>query len=58
VLFNDTIAYNIGYGNVKDPEFKKIVDDPDKMDELIERITPASKRAQIYDFIMKKPKNW
>lgn len=58
MLFNDTIAYNIGYGNVKDPEFKKIVDDPDKMDELIEAITPASKRAQIHDFIMKKPKNW
>lgn len=58
VLFNDTIAYNIGYGNVKDPEFKKLVDDPDRMDELIEKITPASKRAQIYDFIMKKNKNW
>ena len=58
MLFNDNIAYNIGYGNVKDPEFKKLVDDPDKMDELIEKITPPSKRAQIYDFIMKKPKKW
>ena len=30
VLFNDTIAYNIAYGNVKDPEWKKMVDDPDR----------------------------
>lgn len=30
VLFNDTVAYNIGYGNVKDKEFKKLMDDPEK----------------------------
>jgi hypothetical protein len=35
-----------------------MVDDPDRMDELIEKITPASKRAQIYDFILKKNKTW
>jgi len=28
VLFNDTILYNIAYGGVKDPDWKKIVDDP------------------------------
>ena len=54
VLFNDTIAYNIGYGAVRDPEFKKMVDDPERINELIESVTPASKRAQIYDFIIKK----
>lgn len=58
VLFNDTIAYNIGYGAVRDPEFKKMVDDPDRKDELIEAVTPASKRAQIYDFILKKKNKW
>jgi ABC-type transport system involved in Fe-S cluster assembly fused permease/ATPase subunit len=27
VLFNDTVAYNISYGGVRDPEFKALVDD-------------------------------
>jgi len=58
VLFNDTIAYNIAYGAVKDPDFKKLVDDPDRHDELVEAIIPASKRAQIHDFILKKNKQW
>lgn len=56
VLFNDTVAYNIAYGAVKDPEFKKLVDDPDKSKELVDAIIPASKRAQIYEFILKKNK--
>lgn len=58
VLFNDTVAYNIGYGSVKDPKFKAMVDDPARFDELVETITPASKRAQIYDFIEKKKDSW
>lgn len=58
VLFNDTVAYNIAYGAVKEPEFKKLVDDPKRQDELVEAIIPASKRAQIYDFILKKNKRW
>lgn len=45
VLFNDTVMYNIGYGGVRDPEFKKILDDPTKSDELIEAIKPASEKA-------------
>jgi len=34
VLFNDTILYNIAYGGVKDPDWKKIVDNEDKKEEL------------------------
>lgn len=45
VLFNDTILYNIAYGGVKDPEFKKLVDDPNRTDELKDTVIPASKRA-------------
>lgn len=55
VLFNDTVAYNIAYGAVNDPKFKALIDDPDHS-KLIEEIIPASKRAQIYDFILKKSK--
>jgi ABC-type transport system involved in Fe-S cluster assembly fused permease/ATPase subunit len=45
VLFNDTILYNIAYGGVKDPEWKKLVDDETQKEELQRQITPASKRA-------------
>jgi ABC-type multidrug transport system fused ATPase/permease subunit len=48
VLFNDTILYNIAYGGVKDPEFKKIVDDPLRQNELRDIIIPSSKRAQFH----------
>ena len=58
VLFNDTVMYNIGYGGVRDKEFKKLVDDPNKADELIEAIKPASQKAQIHDFIMLKNKGY
>lgn len=34
VLFNDTILYNIAYGGVKDPEWKALVDDKERRDEL------------------------
>lgn len=58
VLFNDTISYNIAYGSVNDPKFKPLVDDPDRNAELIEEITPAAQRAQVYDFILKKKDKW
>ena len=51
VLFNDTALYNIAYGGVKDPEIKAMCDDPDRHKELEETITPASKRAQIHQYI-------
>mmetsp|Transcript_11075 Transcript_11075/g.16838 ORF Transcript_11075/g.16838 Transcript_11075/m.16838 type:complete len:92 (+) Transcript_11075:1464-1739(+) len=58
VLFNDTIMYNIAYGGVKDPEFKKLVDNPSKSDELIRKITPASQKAQFHPFIITKNKQY
>ena len=58
VLFNDTILYNIAYGGVKDPEWKKLVDDEDQMEELERQVTPASKRAQIHQFIIEKNKKY
>jgi len=58
VLFNDAISYNIAYGSVNDPKFKALVDDPDRNDELIEAVTPAAQRAQVYDFILKKKDKW
>ena len=45
VLFNDTVAYNIAYGGVKDKEWKALVDDPKRHDELVEKIKPSSLRA-------------
>lgn len=45
VLFNDTIMYNIGYGGVKDPYIKSLLDDKSRSDELIEAILPSAKRA-------------
>ena len=57
VLFNDTVMYNIAYGGVKDEEFKSLVDDqPAKEKQLEEKILPASKRAQIHEFIVQKTK--
>ena len=54
VLFNDTVLYNIAYGGVKDPETKAMCDDKERKDELETHVTPASKRAQIHQFIMEK----
>jgi len=53
-LFNDTALYNIAYGGVKDPEIKAMCDDPDRNEELEKFITPASKRAQIHQYIDQK----
>lgn len=38
VLFNDTIMYNIGYGGVRDPYIKELLDDKSKNEELIKAI--------------------
>jgi len=45
VLFNDTIAYNIAYGGIRDKEMAEMIDDPDRREDLIERIIPTSKRS-------------
>jgi hypothetical protein len=48
--------YNIAYGAVRDPSIKELIDNPDRAEALIDRISPASKKAQIHDFIMRKVK--
>jgi ATP-binding cassette subfamily B protein len=58
VLFNDTIMYNIGYGGIKDPSIQQLLDDPEKEQELIDKIIPAAQRSQIHDFIMTKSKGY
>lgn len=42
VLFNDTAMYNIGYGGVRDPTIMHLLDDKEKGDELVDKITLAS----------------
>ena len=58
VLFNETIMYNIGYGGVRDPSVKALLDDKSKGDDLIERIQPSAERSQIHNFIMEKSKGY
>ncbi len=48
VLFNDTLKYNIGYGGVRDPDIKDLLDDETKKEELTDKIIPAAKKAQIH----------
>ncbi|KAG9403177.1 hypothetical protein AC1031_006729 [Aphanomyces cochlioides] len=43
VLFNQTVLYNIQYGN---------------MDASFEQVVDAAKKAKIYDFIMQLPLQW
>eukprot|EP00026_Physarum_polycephalum_P002844 Phypoly_transcript_02853.p1 GENE.Phypoly_transcript_02853~~Phypoly_transcript_02853.p1 ORF type:complete len:565 (+),score=119.32 Phypoly_transcript_02853:867-2561(+) len=43
VLFNDTIEYNIGFGNRRAPR---------------EAIEAAAKGAQIFDFVQRAPEGW
>ena len=45
VLFNDTVMYNIAYGGIRDKEIQDLIDVEGKVDDLIELIIPASKRA-------------
>ena len=42
MLFNDTIMYNIGYGGVRDPKIKELLDDKEREQELIDAITPSA----------------
>lgn len=58
MLFNDTVAYNIAYGGVKDPTWKALVDDTAKVDKLVEEIKPSAERAQIHQYIMLKQKGY
>ena len=48
--------YNIGYGGVRDPEIKNLLDDKEKGDELQATIQQAAERAQIHGFVMQKSK--
>ena len=45
VLFNDTVMYNIGYGGVRDPAIKNLLDNKERGDELIQLIQPSAERA-------------
>jgi ABC-type transport system involved in Fe-S cluster assembly fused permease/ATPase subunit len=45
VLFNDTALYNIAYGGIRVKEFKEIVDNEDREEELTEMVKAASIRA-------------
>mmetsp|Transcript_10383 Transcript_10383/g.10248 ORF Transcript_10383/g.10248 Transcript_10383/m.10248 type:complete len:235 (+) Transcript_10383:178-882(+) len=58
VLFNDTIRYNVAYGGVKDPDFRKRIDDEAEREGLIEELDVATKKAQIYNFIQSKDKEY
>lgn len=57
VLFNDTIMYNIGYGGIRDSDIKTMINE-NKDEDLISRITPAAKRAQIHGFVMQKQQGY
>jgi hypothetical protein len=46
--------YNIAYGGIREKDISDIIDDKEKSDQLIKRIVPAAKRAQIHPFIMQK----
>lgn len=50
--------YNIGYGGVRDPSVKSLLDDINKGDDLIEKIQPSAERSQIHSFIMEKSKGY
>lgn len=49
VLFNDTIAYNIGYGRTTDPVR------PDQAGASREEVEAAAKAAHIHDFVSAQP---
>ena len=34
--------YNIGYGGVRDPKIKTLLDDKERGDDLIDAITPSA----------------
>lgn len=57
-LFNDTLKYNLAYGGVKDPEFSKMINDPTKQELIISQVDKAAKKAQIYDFIKTREKEY
>lgn len=58
VLFNDSVMYNIAYGGIRDPEIRDIIDDKQKGLDLITKIAPAAKRAQIHKFIIEKQQGY
>lgn len=54
VLFNDTVRYNVAYGDVKDKKFSEIIENEEKREELLVELDRTTKRAKIYDFIQSK----
>ena len=42
VLFNDTVRYNIAYGGVQMKEWKDLMDDPTKAQELEDKLVPIA----------------
>ena len=50
--------YNIGYGGVRDPDIKCLLDNKEKRDDLVALIQPSSERAQIHKFILEKSKGY
>lgn len=51
--------YNIAYGGIDgDNIIKDIIDDPTKSEDLIRRIIPSAKRAQIHKFVMELTKGY
>lgn len=58
VLFNDTVRYNVAYGGVKDVKFRKMIDDPEHREELMVHLEKATKKAQIYNYITSKDKEF
>lgn len=58
VLFNDTIMYNIAYGGIREADIREMISDKAKDLDLIKRIVPAAKRAQIHKFVMEKQQGY
>lgn len=58
VLFNDTLKYNIAYGNVQHDEWRKLLEDPNRQDELIRELDERAEKAQLKPFIEKTPEGY
>jgi ATP-binding cassette subfamily B protein len=48
----------VAYGGVKEEEFRKKIDNLSFRDEVIEELDKTTKKAQIYDFIKSKDKEY
>jgi ABC-type multidrug transport system fused ATPase/permease subunit len=50
--------YNIAYGGIREKDIANIISNKDKEIDLIHRIVPAAKRAQIHKFVMQKQQGY